>query len=212
MTMRQRLAHIAFGGVLVLSGMIASSLLQTSDAQQSQSDIVKAREFHVVNENGATAAVIASHPSGKGLAIKNAFGRVGMNVIIDSDGGSLSIQDSNGKVAVLILPGSNGGSLSIQDSNGELVAGLSAGSEGGFLSVHDAKNESSVFLGQNDEKNGGLITVRGANGFAQISIDEHGGVMSVFGKGSDKSRAVMGVNEYGNGAVSTWDKNGYRQR
>ena len=64
MTMRQRLAHIALGGVLVLSGMIASSFLQTADSQQSHTEIVKAREFHVVNESGATTAVIASHPAG----------------------------------------------------------------------------------------------------------------------------------------------------
>ena len=32
-----------------------------------------------------------------------------------------------------------------------------------------------------------------------------------FGKGNSKSRAAMGVTAYGNGAVSTWDKNGYRQ-
>ena len=32
----------------------------------------------------------------------------------------------------------------------------------------------------------------------------------VFGRGNIYSRAKMGVNEYGNGAVSTWDKNSYR--
>ena len=33
--------------------------------------------------------------------------------------------------------------------------------------------------------------------------------MEVKGKGD--GAAVMAINEYGNGAVSTWDKNGYRQ-
>ena len=39
---------------------------------------------------------------------------------------------------------------------------------------------------------------------------EHGGRVDVFNK-QGENRAVMSVNEYGNGAVSTWDKNGYRR-
>ena len=39
---------------------------------------------------------------------------------------------------------------------------------------------------------------------------KYGGRVDVFNK-QGKNRAVMSVNEYGNGAVSTWDKNGYRQ-
>ena len=45
---------------------------------------------------------------------------------------------------------------------------------------------------------------------AQMSIDEYGGHVSVHGRGNSYSRAQMGGNEYGNGAVSTWDKNRYR--
>lgn len=43
-----------------------------------------------------------------------------------------------------------------------------------------------------------------------MNVDENGGVVSVYGRGSDYSRALMGVSESGNGAVSTWDKNGDR--
>ena len=62
------------------------------------------------------------------------------------------------------------------------------------------------------DENGGLVTVRGKDGerSAQMAINENGGAVSVHGRGNTDSRAVMGVNEYGNGAVNTWDKNGYR--
>ena len=58
---------------------------------------------------------------------------------------------------------------------------------------------------------GGVVSVYG-NGRegVRMAINEDGGAVRVFGKGNSVSRAVMGVNEYGNGAVSTWDKNGYR--
>lgn len=45
---------------------------------------------------------------------------------------------------------------------------------------------------------------------AFMSFNEHGGRVGVVGKGDSKGQAVMAVNEYGNGGVSTWDKNGYR--
>ena len=47
-------------------------------------------------------------------------------------------------------------------------------------------------------------------------VDERGSVkiglgsVAVFGKG--KRQAAIGINKYGNGDVSTWDKHGYRQR
>ena len=39
---------------------------------------------------------------------------------------------------------------------------------------------------------------------------EHGGRVYV-GNNQGENGAAIGVNQYGNGAVSTWDKNGYRQ-
>ncbi len=57
----------------------------------------------------------------------------------------------------------------------------------------------------------GMVWVFGrAGGGVTLYVDDHGGQVEVLGKGIDKTRAGMGVNEYGNGAVSTWDKNGYR--
>ena len=44
----------------------------------------------------------------------------------------------------------------------------------------------------------------------RLGYTEYGGRVDVFNK-QGENRAVMSVNEHGNGAVSTWDKNGYRQ-
>ena len=43
----------------------------------------------------------------------------------------------------------------------------------------------------------------------ELASTEYGGRVDVFNN-QGKNRATMQVNEYGNGAVSTWDKNGYR--
>lgn len=78
------------------------------------------------------------------------------------------------------------------------------------------------FFGPNGIQRGVRIGVDGHGGFViaaalgkegtskvWLGVDEHGGRVFVEGKG--KGEAAMGINEYGNGNVSTWDKNGYRQ-
>ena len=71
-----------------------------------------------------------------------------------------------------------------------------------------------VILDVNDH--GGRVQIYGRGGRsdrerqATLGIDEHGGYVGIYGKGSQKAHAVMSVNDYGNGTVSTWDKNGYR--
>lgn len=47
------------------------------------------------------------------------------------------------------------------------------------------------------------------NQLLKVGIDEHGGFVQTSGR--SKGYAIMGVNEKGNGAMSTYDKNGYRQ-
>ena len=49
----------------------------------------------------------------------------------------------------------------------------------------------------------------GKDGKAKVAmtVDENRGHVVVYGKNAE-SKASMGVNDYGNGAVSTWDKNG----
>ena len=59
---------------------------------------------------------------------------------------------------------------------------------------------------------GGAITVKNnkwEEGVKLVATEDGG--MVVLCNNQGEIRAVIGVNEYGNGAVSTWDKNGYRQ-
>ena len=74
-------------------------------------------------------------------------------------------------------------------------------------------NGGGVFIESN--KTGGFVDVRGKDGeaMAQMGIDKNGGFVAVYGRRGDAferafSRAMMGVNEYGNGLVSTNYKNG----
>ena len=72
----------------------------------------------------------------------------------------------------------------------------------------EGKGRVNVTVGED----GGAVTVfdKDGEGAAQMATGEYGGAVTVHGRGDPNTRAAMGVNEYGNGAVSTWDKNGYR--
>ena len=66
----------------------------------------------------------------------------------------------------------------------------------------------------------GLYNIEGGNSVAVynkqgkravgLHSTESGGRVNVYNN-QEKTRAVMAVNECGNGVVNTWDKNGYRQ-
>lgn len=122
--------------------------------------------------------------------------------------------------------------LEIGEQGGKIVVeGQTSGrqrKDGTFeMTSHDGK-KVEIGIGNH----GGYVIARGKRGAAQIGIGEYGGDISMVGDndnepiiwmrtnenggnialyGNDgKQRVGMGVNEYGNGAVSTWDKNGYR--
>lgn len=58
---------------------------------------------------------------------------------------------------------------------------------------------------------GGTVTATGNGGMSKASLGflDSGGIVSFYGKG--QGSAMMGVIEYGNGAISTWDKDDYNQ-
>ena len=132
----------------------------------------------------------------------------------DIECSSLTVVDASTGHQEIILGGSFGGiecmSLAVVDAKGTpeiLLAGGVVG--GGVVRVADKGGKVKVRLSIGE--NGGVVSVLGKDGrpAAELGATEHGGRVRVSGK--SEGQAVMAINEYGNGAVSTWDKNGYRQ-
>ncbi|MDE0298093.1 MAG: hypothetical protein OXN17_05640 [Candidatus Poribacteria bacterium] len=111
--------------------------------------------------------------------------------------------------------------LTVVFPNGEPAATILPAGHGGLIWVTSKGNKdkpvrSAVHIGV--DENGGIVYVfsnmkgegAGGAGGVGVTIGEYGGNVAVFGRGDAYTRASMGVNESGNGAVSTWDKNGYR--
>ena len=87
---------------------------------------------------------------------------------------------------------------------------------GGRVGISNKDQDSRVELGIGADgigaygmSHGGYVAVHDRKSGVSLKTDEHGGLVEV--RGGGEGQAVMGINEHGNGAVSTWDKNGYRQ-
>ena len=92
---------------------------------------------------------------------------------------------------------------------------------GGYISVggkYDGMGDNKKVVIRTDEHGGrinvmreGLFLEGGSYTWGEVVIgnNEHGGMVGIFGKGGSRtSRAAISVNKHGNGAISTWDKDG----
>ena len=94
--------------------------------------------------------------------------------------------------------------LNVVDNDGDTKVELS--SDG--LGVMVSNKESLVMISGEQVFLWNVSQMTGAKMYAS----ERGGAVAVIGKGGKDENniwAAMHVDEYGNGAVSTWDKNGY---
>ena len=100
--------------------------------------------------------------------------------------------------------------MSVVGKEGKGKAYVKVYNGGGVVSVYGGGGEG---VRMEATEIGGVVSVyRGSGEGVRMSSTKYGGAVGVYdGKGNTDARAVMGVNEYGNGVVSTWDKNGYRR-
>ena len=110
--------------------------------------------------------------------------------------------------AVSITPGL----VLVKGKDGVPKVSIFTDEDGGIFELYGKDRKIGVKM--DVDENGGHMHVAGKDdkSMVELSVNEHGGRIDVFGRGNKEtgaSRASMGVNAYGYGAVSTWDKNGY---
>ena len=115
----------------------------------------------------------------------------------------IEVIDKDGETTIRVQDGA----VSVHGKDGG-IASMYTNEHGGFVLV---RGKDGGIASMGTDKDDGFVGVyRKDGGGASMGTDEHGGRIEV-ANNQGKNRAVMGVNEYGTGAVSTWDKNGYRQ-
>ena len=171
------------GAVLVAAAGSFAPLAAQSESSQGDFDVITCTKLRMMSADGTR----------------------GVMIFADEDGGGIYIYGKEEDVqhpfipVVVINAVEDGGGVGVY-KDGKRCAYLGADEDGGLVSVNAKDGGKRVQMSVNEY--GGRT--------AQMSIDEYGGHVSVHGRGNSYSRAQMGGNEYGNGAVSTWDKNRYR--
>ena len=189
--MKRELIYAAVIGGVVGAVLVAAAGSFAPLGAQSQSDgnfgKITCSELEVVSPNGKNHVWLLA---GNAAVYVELGGdkHGGVHLIAADDEAAVRVSGKDGHKNVLMSFNERGGRVDVYDKDGKSSA---------YMSVHE---------------NGGLVSLKGKDGGGslQMSIDKYGGYVGVYGRGNDYSRAVMSVNEYGNGAVSTWDKNRYR--
>ena len=221
---KQKAGLMALGSVFTIIGMMfAIGMLPSVTAQRDKFGEIECTKLTLIDSlTGKITAELSTDEHGGLLYLFGSNENRGMVTLeADKHGGRLTMF-SNEKVGATHVSASmwtsedGTGVVAITHKNRGKVL-VSATSLGGLVSIMGANhNKVLASIGVTDDGESGLISVKRYDygnkmGQAELRANKNGGRLDVFGKGDDKSRAAVGINGYGNGVVSTWDKNGYRQ-
>lgn len=174
-----KLVYMGFGGLLMLVGMLISPVT----AKRDTFDTIQCSKLEIIDEEGISRILLAT---GDRLDVVT----VGNEVVIGYDSNGPYITASNSDFeksgAVWLTIGEYGGRVSTFQYGGVTAVVGSSNLEHGRVVAYG---------------NGGKIE-------AMLGSTEHGGRVTVFGNGVSHGQAAIGIDENGNGVVSTWDRHG----
>ena len=112
------LKRIVYGfGCLLVAGVIVSAT-----SVQTVPDVIQAKKFEVVNDEGKTVVELATTKDGGVLSIRNNDVKTVATVGVDADGGVLDILSTDGKLAGLLSVDKDcGGVLHLRNIKGEIT-------------------------------------------------------------------------------------------
>ena len=138
-------------------------------------------------DSALSATTGASEHGGKFLVNgKDGAVKIALGVTETGGGFGLSGEGDTDKVTIAVTEQGDG-IIGVRGKGDEMVI------------LNTTQYGGSVAVVRNDGKLGGML-----------HVDEYGGQVMVRSKG--EGFAEIGISEHGNGIVSTWDKNGYRQK
>jgi hypothetical protein len=150
----KRVVYVAFGLMLV-GGLLAATSLQ------SVPDVIQAKRFELVNNQGKVRAQIytlgGAHlddaVGGARLQMHNKDGLSVIEISSESSSGSLNLFNHKGKNVVSLLTTSAGGNLRVSNNEGKLGAALKARGVGGSLEFRnkDGQGVAAIFARDNGD-------------------------------------------------------------
>ena len=232
MNHKQKLGYMALGAGILALGIIIGQFVTPDIKAQSNGvfDKITCREIEVIDKDSKTGIMLTTHERGGLFVLSGKAGSVDIGTTVR--GGVVSVSGKDGGSARMMTYkhggrveayGKDGGRTEMgTDGFGEqhvYVSGKDGGrvdigpdEHGGHVQVYGKGLFDSRIAGMGIAEQSGVVWVLSGKdyGSARMITDEHGGHVQVLNNQLE-IRAAMGVNEDGNGALSTWDRNGYRQ-
>jgi hypothetical protein len=137
-TQVRTLKRMLFGvfGLVVVGGLLAATSLQ------SVPDVVKAKSFEVVNDEGKAQVILGADAEGGMLGIYNKDEKREAGIFVSSFGGRMGIYNKNGDAVAGLSAIAGGGILTVTNKDLEVVAGLSADADGrGVIVTFDSTGQ-----------------------------------------------------------------------
>ena len=195
-TQVRTLKRMLFGvfGVVIVGGLLAATTLQ------SVPDVIRAKSFMVMNDEGKAAIDIyadqISFRNGGAISLYNKDRESGVSITASPHGGKLLIFNKDGKSAASLGGSEHGGSLSLSNKDGNTAASLSGSPHGGSLflsstgSLSYSKTGDNPFSKMEDKvvvvlaatKDGGLLGINsndGKSGATLLTSASNQGVLIV---------------------------------
>ena len=144
----------------------------------------------------------------KGIEVVDESGETRVRIRSSLFGGLVTVRGKEGKGLAELSVSRYGGTVWLEGNNGEPSAAVRSTDHGGEIAVSNLSGHTRVVMYVLDDR--GFVDVKGLwpTVFARLEEAKYGGRVSVFSQG--EPRAVMFVDENGNGVINTWDKNAYR--
>ena len=217
-----KLVYIGFGSIVGCLCTIIGMLASPATAQRDKFQEIECTKLTLIDPlSGEIAAELSNDVSGGLLYLHGVKeNKAGAKLYVDRHGGNLIMfsNEKGGDVhrsASIRTTEDGAGAVKINHRNGGGVF-IATTDIGGALSINGPNhNKSLSFIGVTDNGESGLIKAKRIEigkevGSAELKADKNGGRLDVFGRVDNKRRAAVSISENGNGAVSAWDKNGYR--
>ena len=198
---RQRRWNIALGVVVVVGGLMAAT------GVRSVPDVIQAKKFEVVNDEGKVTVVLNSvFHNEEHYGFVTTLNSRGMDLaqmgVSMSGEGAFATLNGKGQRLVGITSGPGGGTVTTMNANGKPLVQLSATTGGnGVVNTQNGKGQTLVELGATVQGNGMAKTLN-AKGSVLTKLGEldgRGSIQTQNGKGQTLLRIVS--NEMGGSII-----------
>ena len=211
---RHRRWNAALGLLILAGGLLAAT------SERTIPEIIQAKSFEVVDDQGHSLVVIAPNPIGHGSVTVNKRSRgpkPGETIAVlssdDLGNGGIDVYGLDGKTVIASLGADprGDGAVSVFSKRGKQIFQASPDDDGdGTINLFNRDGKTMIAgVGADPEGNGAVsVFTKGGKQVFQVSSDQLGdGVLSLMNR-NGRIVVSLEVDEQGGGVVGTLDKDG----